>query len=759
MYSNSYSSYYQPTSSYGNSLYSPNNYGTADSSYLNSLYGNSQYSGYGTNSYGNMSGYGNSYSSLLGSYGTSAYGTNSYGTASGYGNSYSSLLGSYGTSSLASGLYSSTYGNTAYNNTGYNTASSSAGNPFAVPYSYSTGNAGNVNYVNNYIPVSTQSSSMMNMLLGLIMSALTGTSQATSPPPPPQNNNTNDFVSFFQKMFQEMIGIPEQNKKDTTQQTAIDANTTAITANDEKDATQQTAIDANTSAITANDEKDATQQTAIDANTAAITANDEKDATQQTAIDANTNAINENNTKDETQQTEINANKSDIAANNAVDAEQEAEISELKSEIEELKALLQANIAKDTAQDSTIASTVAKNAEQDAKIAAEIAKDATQDTKIAAIEVKNAAQDTAIAANNAKDATQDTAIAAGVTKDAAQDAAISAGVTKDAAQDAAISAGATKDAAQDAAISAGVAKDATQDAAIAKAADDTAKFLEQNLSASELKWYKDNNIDLTTLNKDGTPKYLISKGQQDGKYHVYQQYSGTVYKSVVSVAQGNNYLYTQDTASNKNMANIANSVGGDFVVNQGKYTTGSPLILDTNGNGTIEAEQGKGVDIDQNGAADGAAANGDKMLAMGDLNHNGKIDGSEVFGNETIDPFTGAKINAANGFEALKVIAQSAEAKTGEKIINENGKVDLVKLQAALKSVGSDLGLISGENVTNLEALGDISKISVNYEDKNDDVDYMTNNLNNDYLSMQQGSYETADGQSHKVDDVWFKLS
>ena len=206
------------------------------------------------------------------------------------------------------------------------------------------------------------------------------------------------------------------------------------------------------------------------------------------------------------------------------------------------------------------------------------------------------------------------------------------------------------------------------------------------------------------------------------------------------------------------MANIAISVGGDFVINQGAYSTGSPLILDTNQNGKIDSQQGIGVDIDQDGKADGAATNGDKMLSMGDTNKNGKIEGSEVFGNETINPFTGLKLGAANGFEALKQVALSAETKTGAKII-ENNKVDIEKLKVALGSIGSNLGLIGDNNVTNLEHLGDVSKISLDYEDKNDDFNYMTNNLDKDALSLQLGSYETKDGTSHKIDDVWFKLA
>ena len=92
------------------------------------------------------------------------------------------------------------------------------------------------------------------------------------------------------------------------------------------------------------------------------------------------------------------------------------------------------------------------------------------------------------------------------------------------------------------------------------------------------------------------------------------------------------------------------------------------------------------------------------MLAMSDLNNNGKIDGEEVFGNETRSPFTGKKLNAANGFEALKMIAKEAEEYTGIKCINNN-QVDMQKLQMALEDAKKvKLGLISEDNVTNLES-------------------------------------------------------
>lgn len=174
----------------------------------------------------------------------------------------------------------------------------------------------------------------------------------------------------------------------------------------------------------------------------------------------------------------------------------------------------------------------------------------------------------------------------------------------------------------------------------------------------------------------------------------------------------------------------------------------SPIVIDFNKDGKVSAESGAGVDVDGNGVADGAATGGDKMLAMSDINGNGQIDGSEVFGDQTVSPFTGEKINAANGFEALKVIAQQAEEKTGIKCYS-GGLVDLQALKTALATVGVNLGLISEDNVNELEDLAHVVALNVdNYNEVAEDGDVQ---------HRQQGSYVADDGQTYGADDVWFK--
>lgn len=174
----------------------------------------------------------------------------------------------------------------------------------------------------------------------------------------------------------------------------------------------------------------------------------------------------------------------------------------------------------------------------------------------------------------------------------------------------------------------------------------------------------------------------------------------------------------------------------------------SPIIVDFNQDGIVSAASGDGVDVNGDGIADGYATGGDKMLAMSDTNGNGEIDGTEVFGDKTVNPFTGEEINAANGFEALKIVAQSAQEKTGINCMSGDF-VNLVQLKEALNTIGVNLGFISDDNVSELEDLAHVVALNVNnYNEVEDEGDVQ---------HRQQGSYIDNTGTEYKADDVWFK--
>ncbi len=237
-------------------------------------------------------------------------------------------------------------------------------------------------------------------------------------------------------------------------------------------------------------------------------------------------------------------------------------------------------------------------------------------------------------------------------------------------------------------------------------------------------------------------KNIALTGSSDGNSNIFMSLGDG--NSNVSVTNGYAVVGTETSGVKGEMKNVSTSV----YVSGKSYN--SPLILDTNKDGKVSAAAGLGVDVDGDGIADGAAVDGDKMLAMSDINGNGTIDGTEVFGNNTVNPFTGEAIKAANGFEALKAVAESAKASTGIECIKD-GNVDMAALKQALATVGVKLGLISGANNTELEELTDVSYINV--------ADYKEVEATGDVQNRQLGSYSDADGKTYSIDDVWFASS
>ena len=197
---------------------------------------------------------------------------------------------------------------------------------------------------------------------------------------------------------------------------------------------------------------------------------------------------------------------------------------------------------------------------------------------------------------------------------------------------------------------------------------------------------------------------------------------------------------TEVTDFTKLITNISKIINGEIF---------SPLVLDMNHDGKVSATAGQGVDINNDGKVDGAATNGDKMLAMTDINGNGKVDGSEVFGNMTVSPFTKKALNAKNGFEALKMIAQEAEEYTGISCM-DGSKVNVKNLEQALAKVGVKLGFVSDNNAENVEDLYGVSSIEVgNYTE--------SERTNADVQNLQHSTFTDENGNEYNVDDVWFK--
>jgi hypothetical protein len=175
------------------------------------------------------------------------------------------------------------------------------------------------------------------------------------------------------------------------------------------------------------------------------------------------------------------------------------------------------------------------------------------------------------------------------------------------------------------------------------------------------------------------------------------------------------------------------------------YFTQDPIVLDFNRDGKVSYIEGSGVDINNDGIADGAATGGDKMLAMSDIDGNETINGAEIFGNNTISPFTKQALNAENGFEALAMIAKEAEDR-GYECMDDEGNVDLQALNNALRTVaGVSLGFISDDNTSTVEDLAHVASINVGvYSGRNVETG-----------EIQVGTYTDNTGKKYSAFEVW----
>ncbi|KAI3637799.1 hypothetical protein MIR68_004448 [Amoeboaphelidium protococcarum] len=188
---------------------------------------------------------------------------------------------------------------------------------------------------------------------------------------------------------------------------------------------------------------------------------------------------------------------------------------------------------------------------------------------------------------------------------------------------------------------------------------------------------------------------------------------------------------------------IGTAVGGD----------GSPLIFDMNNDGKVSAKRGVGITLEPEDVndRDGGAVDGDKMLAMSDINGNGVIDIEEVFGNFTISPFTRKPYKAPNGFVALELLAKELLNNGCDGAFQNVSMVDLQAVRKCLRQkLNLNFGFIARNNVKIIEPLGIAMYVDVkNYLETPGDYQ-------DGILHAQKGQFIKTDGSTGKVHDVWF---
>jgi hypothetical protein len=169
-------------------------------------------------------------------------------------------------------------------------------------------------------------------------------------------------------------------------------------------------------------------------------------------------------------------------------------------------------------------------------------------------------------------------------------------------------------------------------------------------------------------------------------------------------------------------------------------TSGTPLVLDLNGNGITTQNIDKGVKFDIFGVGQnvntGWVAGGDGLLVM-DRNRDGVINGgTELFGQGT-NLASGAK--ATNGYQALAELDTNGDGLVSSTDASFNDLMVWVDSNSDGQSQTGELHSLSSLGITSLDLSAQASSA-----------------VDNGNLVGLVSSYTTTDGASHQMADVWF---
>ena len=289
------------------------------------------------------------------------------------------------------------------------------------------------------------------------------------------------------------------------------------------------------------------------------------------------------------------------------------------------------------------------------------------------------------------------------------------------------------------------------------------------ISDSEKALVTSNNIDLTETLEDGSPKYVAAKGE-DGKFHFYEMTSSG---SATSLAR----QYGSDTGGLRGSDIVPSGSGymngitdvepghgravysfsevnecltdGEACSTQKCYTTCSPLSFDVDGNGVNTTASTMRYDIDGDGELDTINNSAEWVLAF-DKDGNGIAgeNGSELFGDNTDLDGDGVKDGYANGFEALKALAQKENLFDGK----TDNKLDANDLKFLQEKYGLVMTNGYGGEAKSLEDLG-ITEINLAQTDETTLTKNFDGRHNN--IMRQEGATFKVNGQTREYADIW----
>ena len=294
--------------------------------------------------------------------------------------------------------------------------------------------------------------------------------------------------------------------------------------------------------------------------------------------------------------------------------------------------------------------------------------------------------------------------------------------------------------------------------------------LKNGLNPEEWGLIEKAGIDLSETRSDGNPRYMLAKGNQDGKYHLYD--TGTTNgqgkwasvarqtvrpssASYYAIPKGNGYLsYYKEVPegtpnSSKTFAFTISDTEFKSDKQNATYATSSPLGFDIGDDGYETADELMQFDIDGDGKLDNINNVLEGILAF-DKDGDGVVgkDGSELFGNNTDLDNDGKADGYKDGFEALKALANKEGLIDGDKDM----ALDADDLKLLSEKYGLTMQMGYNGKTQSLESLGitQINLAKTNETHLEDNFDGKHNQL-----MTQEGATFVQNGEEKDYADIW----